>query len=99
MKKRTASFLPARAEEITSCWCAAPVNTHTEILFNTEVLHVRGARGLWRLETSRGAFYAQNLVLASGGYSYPSLGADGFAWRVGKELGLQTLPPRPRWYR
>ncbi len=68
---------------------------HTEILHNTEVLHITWEQGLFRAETSRGAFYAQNLVLASGGYSYPSLGADGFAWRAAQELGLQTLPPRP----
>ncbi|HJD20173.1 MAG TPA: aminoacetone oxidase family FAD-binding enzyme [Candidatus Avelusimicrobium excrementipullorum] len=94
-EKEDGQLFAHRAEEITSLLVRRAREQHSEILFNTKVLHITQGQGLWRLETSRGVFYAQNMVLASGGYSYPSLGADGFAWRVGKELGLQTLPPRP----
>ena len=94
-EKEDGQLFARRAEDITSLLLRRAREKHTEMLYNTEVLHMAREQGMFRVETSRGAFYAQNLVLASGGYSYPSLGADGFAWRAAQELGLQTLPPRP----
>ena len=47
------------------------------------------------VETSRGTFHAASLVIATGGLSYPSLGASGFGHEVARQFGLAVIPPRP----
>ena len=45
--------------------------------------------------TDQGTYQAASLVIATGGLSYPSLGASGFGHAVGKQFGLKVVPPRP----
>jgi len=45
--------------------------------------------------TDQGAFRTQSLVIATGGLSYPDLGASGLGHAIGKQFGLKVVPPRP----
>jgi len=45
--------------------------------------------------TSRGTFRCASLVIATGGLSYPKLGASGFGHEVARQFGLAVIPPRP----
>jgi len=45
--------------------------------------------------TSRGTFRSSSLVIASGGLSYPKLGASGFGHDVARQFRLAVVPPRP----
>jgi predicted Rossmann fold flavoprotein len=47
-----------------------------------------------RLETPQGPLLAESLVIATGGYSIPSLGATGFGIDFARELGLAIQPTR-----
>jgi hypothetical protein len=47
------------------------------------------------VETSRGTFRCASLVIATGGLSYPRLGASGFGHEVARQFGLAVVPPRP----
>ncbi|GAN79007.1 BaiN/RdsA family NAD(P)/FAD-dependent oxidoreductase [Acidocella aminolytica] len=51
--------------------------------------------GNFRLETDKGTFRAQNLVVATGGLSIPKIGATDFAYRLARQFGHQVIPPRP----
>ena len=53
-----------------------------------------GATG-FTVETSRGAFTSDALVIATGGLSYPKLGASDFGLEVARQFGLAVVPPRP----
>jgi predicted Rossmann fold flavoprotein len=46
------------------------------------------------LETPQGALTCDSLVIATGGYSIPSLGATGFGFDLARELGIPVLPTR-----
>ena len=46
------------------------------------------------LDTTRGAFSAQSLVIASGGLSIPSMGASGFGYAIARQFGHTVLPTR-----
>jgi predicted Rossmann fold flavoprotein len=50
--------------------------------------------GGFRVETSRGAFDAESLVIATGGLSIPKMGATGFGYGVAKQFGVEVLPTR-----
>ncbi|MFC2344946.1 NAD(P)/FAD-dependent oxidoreductase [Campylobacter sp.] len=40
-------------------------------------------------------FYAQNLVVASGGLSYKSLGASSIGYEIAQSFGIKVVPPAP----
>jgi len=44
--------------------------------------------------TSRGAFKASSLVVASGGLSIPRMGATGFGYQLARQFGHEVLPTR-----
>ncbi len=45
--------------------------------------------------TSRGQYLAQNLVIATGGASYPATGSTGDGFRIARELGHRVEEPAP----
>ncbi len=47
------------------------------------------------IETDRGPFTADSLVLATGGLSIPKLGATGFAYAAARRFGLRVTATRP----
>jgi predicted Rossmann fold flavoprotein len=47
------------------------------------------------IETDRGAFNAQSLVIATGGPSIPKMGSSGFAYAIARQFGLEVIEPRP----
>ncbi len=49
----------------------------------------------FEVETERGAFASQSLVVASGGLSIPPLGATDFGYRLAQQFGLGILETRP----
>ena len=50
--------------------------------------------GRFRLHTSQGRFDAQAVVIASGGLSFPSMGASGFGHQIARQFGHDVLPTR-----
>lgn len=70
--------------------CAAAgveVRTHTAV----EAIEVGTPH---RLRIASGAVHADSLVIATGGYSIPSLGASGFGFDFARSLGLDVMPTR-----
>jgi predicted Rossmann fold flavoprotein len=47
------------------------------------------------VQTSRGAWRAPALVVASGGLSIPRMGATGIGYELARQFGLRVLPTRP----
>jgi predicted Rossmann fold flavoprotein len=57
----------------------------------TDIGHVE----TFTVATDQGTFRTGSLVIATGGLSYPDLGASGFGHAIGKQFGLKIVPPRP----
>ncbi len=51
--------------------------------------------GSFVVETNRGVFTAESLVIATGGVSIPKMGATDFGYRVAKQFGLKLVQPQP----
>ena len=54
----------------------------------------KGTAG-FTVATSRGTFRSPSLVIATGGLSYPKLGASGFGHDAARQFGLAVVAPRP----
>ncbi|MBI5848057.1 MAG: NAD(P)/FAD-dependent oxidoreductase [Nitrospirae bacterium] len=50
---------------------------------------------LFTVETDKGSFQAESLVIATGGLSYPKLGASDFGIRVAEQFKINVISPRP----
>ena len=59
------------------------------------VAEVRPGGHGYRLETSRGAVEANQLVVATGGLSIPKIGASDWGHRLARRLGHRIVEPRP----
>jgi len=53
----------------------------------------RGER--FTIETSQGTFESTALIIASGGFPIPKLGATGLAFEIAKQFGIAIVPTRP----
>jgi predicted Rossmann fold flavoprotein len=63
--------------------------------YDTYVTAVTKEKGLFRIDTRRGVFKARRLVVASGGLSYPKLGASDIGYRIAEALGHTVVPTAP----
>ena len=67
---------------------------HVDLRCGYQVTDVARAHS-FRVETDKGAFLTNALVLATGGLSIPKMGATGFTYDVARRFGLGVLEPYP----
>ncbi len=65
-----------------------------EIKLNHKVLDVE-FDGSFKVVSDRGEFRAKNLVVASGGVSYPQLGVSDIGYKIAQKFGHEIVAPRP----
>lgn len=65
-----------------------------EIRLNCKVQEVK-KNATFLLETSLGPFECDSLVIATGGLSFPKIGATDFGYRVAEKFGVKTTTTRP----
>jgi predicted Rossmann fold flavoprotein len=89
-------FCDTSAREIVAMLQAECDSAGVGIRLETRVTGIaaNGAGG-FTVGTSRGTFRCASLVIATGGLSYPRLGASGFGHEVARQFGLAVVPPRP----
>ena len=61
---------------------------------NCKILEISRADG-FRIATDKGIFYSESLAIATGGLSYPNLGASNFGYAVAKQFGLKVTKLNP----
>lgn len=69
------------------------IRTHCSIE-KISALHPGDATG-FALQTSQGNVQTQSLVIATGGLSFPTMGASGFGYQVAEQFGHRLVTPRP----
>ncbi|MGI9055731.1 MAG: NAD(P)/FAD-dependent oxidoreductase [Pyrinomonadaceae bacterium] len=50
---------------------------------------------LFEIETNQGNFVSEKLVIASGGLSFPKIGASDFGYEIANQFGLKIIETRP----
>ncbi len=74
---------------LTECRAA-----RVEIRLNCAVQSVC-KNGSFTVETSQGNFSCESLIVATGGLSFPKIGASDFGYRVAEQFDLKIVPPTP----
>ncbi len=63
--------------------------------FGCELQSIRKDKELFVLETNQGAFFSKNVVIATGGASYATIGATDIALKVAQSFGIDYKPFKP----
>lgn len=77
--------------EMLEAECAA---ANVEIRLGCRIADVRRSLG-FAVETNSGVIEAESLVIASGGLSFPKLGATDFGYKLAEKFGLKMVRRRP----
>lgn len=93
-KKLGQLFCDGSSEQIIQMLLAEASAAGVEILCSSRVLSVL-RDGLFHVETNRGSYVSETLVIATGGLSIPKLGATDFGYRIARQFGLRVEEPRP----
>jgi predicted Rossmann fold flavoprotein len=92
-QKRDQYFAPHSAREVLDVLMQA--SREATIQTHTRVERVNRQNGMYEVVTDRGTYLTARLVVASGGVSYPRLGASDIGYRIAEKFGHQIVPPRP----
>jgi predicted Rossmann fold flavoprotein len=65
------------------------------IVSGTKVTSVSFENGVFEVESTKGSFGCKNLIVASGGVSYPLLGATDVGYAIAKNFGHAVVTPKP----
>ena len=81
---------------LAECERAADQGGSVELVLNAREISVQPApSGGFHVASSAGNFYAQSVVVATGGLSIPKMGATPLGYEIAAQFGLAIVPPRP----
>jgi hypothetical protein len=89
-------FCDGSARAIVEMLLAECAAGGVEMVLNVREIAVeQSASGGFTVECSQGLFWAESLVVATGGLSIPKLGATGLGYELARQFGLKVVEPRP----
>ncbi len=93
-KKLGQQFCDGSARAIIEMLLAEAAAAGVEVRTNCRVAEVKRT-GRFQLETNQGGLMCESLVIATGGLSFPKLGATDFGYRIARDFGLRLTETRP----
>lgn len=93
-KKLGQMFCRESSRKILEMLLAECEKAKVEIRTNCNVKTVR-KDDLFEIETNQGVFSCAKLVIATGGLSFPKIGATDFGYRIARQFGLKIVETRP----
>ena len=87
-------FCDESSKQVVRILLAECADAGVDVDCDCDVLGVTRGEDGFLVDTARGRFVAQSLVVASGGLSIPSLGGSGFGYALAKQFGHAVLPTR-----
>jgi predicted Rossmann fold flavoprotein len=87
-------FCDATSSGIIETLRAECEKTDAEFLLGCSVINITH-NDLFIVTTDRGVFQSRSLVIATGGLSYPKLGASDFGIRIAEQFRINVIEPRP----
>jgi predicted Rossmann fold flavoprotein len=82
----------AKVKILTSCFVK---QVKAEGPNDSAVENKRGAGARFSIETDQGVFSCDSLVIASGGLSFPKIGASGFGYDTARQFGIKQAETKP----
>jgi predicted Rossmann fold flavoprotein len=94
-KKLGQLFCRGRSREVVDMLLAEAARSRVRIETGCSVLGVERTTGGFRVETAKGRFECGSLVIATGGLSFPKVGATDLGYKIARQFGLKIEETRP----
>jgi len=90
-------FCARSSEEIIRVLENESIDAGVKIILDCKILEVKKEEkeGMFMVSTDHGIFESGSLVIATGGLSYPQIGASGFGYSIAEKFGLRVIERRP----
>lgn len=86
--------LSDKASDVTKCLCAYAEEAGAEIKLNEKVLSINAADGkIVSVVTDKATYPCDNVIVCTGGLSYPSTGSTGDGYAFAKSFGHTIVSP------
>ena len=86
--------LSDKASDVTKCLCTYAEEAGAEIKLNEKVIAINATDGkIVSVVTDKASYPCDNVVVCTGGLSYPSTGSTGDGYAFAKSLGHTIVPP------
>lgn len=93
-KKLGQLFCRESSRQVVEMLSAECDRAKVEIRTNCSVKSVAKS-DLFEIETTQGTFSGESLVIATGGLSFPKIGATGFGYKIARQFGLKIVETTP----
>ena len=93
-KKLGQQFCDGSSRQIIEMLSKECTTAGVRTLWNCQIDEVRKSDH-FQIQTSRGTFSSEVLVVATGGLSFPKLGASDLGHRIARHFGIKVTPLRP----
>jgi predicted Rossmann fold flavoprotein len=93
-KKLGQLFCRGRSQQIVDMLLKECRPTNVRVETGCSVVAVRKDVA-FTVETTQGAFECESLIIATGGLSFPKIGASNFGYNIARQFGLKIIPTRP----
>jgi len=93
VRKARYYFCPHSAQELIDILLAA--GRRTRLFLGHSITNVRKEGDFFTVTTDRRQVTAKQLIVATGGVSYASVGASGIGMKIAEDFGIETVPFRP----
>ena len=89
-----------KASDVLNCLLRLLKKSDTEVFYERRVSEIHQEDGSFIVKTSSETssselFYAGNVIIAAGGFTFPTTGSNGDGFRLAASLGHTVVPPRP----
>ena len=94
-KKLGQLFCDHTAQNVVDCLSKELTAAGATCLMDTRIQSIKKEDTRFLIQTSRGEWKADRVVIATGGLSFPNLGATGFGYEIAKQFGIACTDLAP----
>jgi hypothetical protein len=94
-KKEGQLFCDKSAKDIIDLLVGRAESSHAKLLLNQKIQEVTNTNGIFSIQTGDDVYQAPHLVVATGGLSWPQLGASDLGFKIARQFGLGVIEPSP----
>ena len=94
-RKHGQLFCDASAQQIIDMLLKECAKAGAQIFLSHKLVSVKKTDALYVVDTDKGEFSAESLVVATGGFSLPKFGATGLGFDIAKQFGLKIEETAP----
>jgi predicted Rossmann fold flavoprotein len=94
-KKDGQLFCDKSAKDIIDLLVARAETNGAKLLLNQKVQQITRQNGMFTVQVDNETYQSSRLVVATGGLSWPQLGATDLGFQIAKQFGLKIIEPSP----